>query len=408
MAWHKSFDAALTAAEDTCKPILVEVSCAGCRYCRQVCEPARDTLRQSLADPRVLELSTFFECARAKAQKAARDQSFQQFRQFRIVASPTVLLLEPDGRSELMRLGGPVTADVLAGSMAVLAELGPALRGVKADPGSGAAHAAIGHVYYRLEKQDRALEHLRRALATPDEFPRRAEAELDAAICELVLDTRAPGAADEAPPWLQGLESFVGAHPDSPRRPEALFYLSTAYLRVGKTTEAEACLSQLIAGELMDSQWAQAGRETLAKAQLPRLRLQLRQRPDDAEINYRMGRALMMTREFHDGLRYLVRALQVDPEDAAGRKVDATLDAAICWCWVDPRMGGPRLRDFLQKHAGAERAPEALYHLATWAYSQGATQQARDAAQRLVGEHPESPWAHKVKGLLQRIQAQGP
>jgi tetratricopeptide (TPR) repeat protein len=403
IAWHDDFEAAAAAAKQTLNPILVEVSCGGCPGCQDVCIPACEKLRRSFADPRVVELAKSFECARAKTQKARADEPFQRFRQFKIALTPAVLLLEPDERTELVRLGGPVTADELAGWMAPLAELGQAHRDLKADPEDGDALAAIGHVYFRLDKYEPALVYLRKALATDGEFRRREDAELDAAICELLADPQAMRTPQEAPRWLGDLEAFVRAHPNSPRRGEALFHLSTAYVRVRNTEAAEDCLQRLIAAEPIDSKWRGVAEESLPRMQMPRLTAELRGNPDNAMANYRVGHALVMMGELREALMPLTRALQFDPEGAAGVRPDATLDVAICYCRID-LTAGPRLQHFLRTYGTSPRVPEALYYLAEWADSQGATEQALEAAHTLVNDHPQSPWAHKVRDLLERIQ----
>ncbi len=400
ITWHDSLAAAVASAKDSREPILVEVTCGGCKDCRAVCNRARDELRRSLADARVVEWSMFFECARAKTRKGAVEQRFH------IKLVPTVLLLEPDGRSELKRLGGPVTAGALVEAMSVGAALGRALQDLKTRPNDPGALAAVGRVYSRLEKHDRAVGYLRQALATGNEFAGREDAELDAAICQRIEAAKGTSGPGGSPRWLQDLEAFVRAHPGSPRHGEALFYLSTGYLEVGEPEAAERCLEQVIALESAESRWHRLAQETLTKAQLPRIRGELRRRPNDAVANYRMGHALLMVGEFDHALKCLTKALELDPEDARGCKADATLDLAILHCWLDARVGGVRLTHFIREYPTSERIPEALCHLATWEYSMGTVDKALDTARRLIRLKPESPWAQKARELVERIEAE--
>ena len=406
IAWHEGFDAAVAAAKASSKPILLEVTCAGCSLCKTICEGAGGEVDQTLADERVLRLSHLLECVRVKAEKVGADESAQRFRRFKITMTPAILLLEPDGSSELTRLGWPIAADALAGSMAVVAELGPAQQALKSSANDPNALAALGHVYYQLENHERALEYLRKSLARGEPFDRRADAELDAAICELNVNGERVTTGDEPPRWLRDLEAFAKTQPNNPRRGEALFFLSAACVKAGRGDDAERYLAELIASEPADSHWRELAQQTLSRIQIPTLRAQLIQNPEDAVANYKLGRALMGVSDFDEATKYLSRALAFDPDSARGVKADATLDLAICRCWCD-MSGLPRLQHFLRTYSNSPRVPEAMYQLAAWAYSLGNPQEALDTARRLTQTYPQSPFAERAKELAERIEARG-
>ncbi len=405
ITWHDSFAAALSAAKESARPILAEVSCGGCPDCKTVCDKAREQLRQMYADPRVAESFKHFECARAKAQKGRRGQQTQRFQQFEALMTPVVLLLSPDGRSELARFGWLAASDAFVGTMGVVAGLDTAFAALKADPKDPDALADIGHACVGLERYDQAQEYLRKALGSKAEFDGREDAELDAAICGVLTARSLAQRPAKTPPWLHDMETFLNTHPNSPRSGEALFYLSTAHLNAGQTEDAESGLERVIAREPSDSRWRQLAEQTLPTIQLPRLQAEVVQRPGDANVNYGVGHALVTIGKFGEAIRYLSRAIALDPDGALGCREDATLELAICYCWVD-QSGGLRLQHFLRKYPESPRVPEARYRLASWAYALGNSSTALEVAEELIQLHPDGIWARRAQALADRIKAQ--
>ncbi len=189
-----------------------------------------------------------------------------------------------------------------------------ALRTVlKVDPGNLVAHYNLGFVAYRSRNYDEAREHLTKAIALKPDHP---EAHYTLGLTDL-----AQGRNEEA---ITDLEKAVAIEP---KHVGAHFNLVSAYVRVGRTKDAER--HRAIYADLSGRSKAKVERETQVKTEsVKAIRLVLdgkyaealaeyqtlaRRYPDNAGLYHQIGLMQLRLGRKDEALEALKKSIELDP-----------------------------------------------------------------------------------------------
>lgn len=401
--WRGDFEAAVSAARQRRVPVMVWVAYDRCSLCLQLDG-------RTFSSPRIVELSTLFECVRdegsGRGTAGAGGDSEPLVQAYKVIVHPTVLFLDPDGATEMYRVeGAGHPASKFEGIMADMLELYAAQKAIEADGADVGALFTLGHIQVGLERYEKARPPLRAALAadSDDRLGHREDVTLDLAICTLQLDRPEPKATSSA--GIRALQAFLDAYPNSRRRGEALFFLASGWLQLTNQEEARKCLQEVLESEPETSQWHQMAARLLRPLEMQELQRYILEHPDDAEAYFRLGHMATLEGQYAVGPRFLSRYLALDRDDKFGHLEDAWLDMGICDVnRVQTGKGIMRLRRFLQQYPGSRRLPEALYHLGCAYKVIGNTAEAKAMFERLIREFPESPLAPNAAQLLRQTR----
>jgi hypothetical protein len=243
--WHKDYQEAFDASAKTGKPIYAFVYLPLERSC---VEMARRTL---VADA-VVKVMANFECCAVSVRDKTAEPFIERFKvgpvkgplgESRYQITPVSLFLGPDG-TEYLRQGGYADAVLLEFQVQRLLQIIPDLTAARANPNDAVVLARIGHKYVAMSVFGLGREYLQRAVkADPnDALGAKSEASLDLIITSIDEDS-----TPKTEKAFADLMEFVVAHPDSPRRLEARFYMAAAQLVLNHDTEAKKILMEFAA-----------------------------------------------------------------------------------------------------------------------------------------------------------------
>lgn len=229
--WAQDFEAALTLAAETGKPIMAAFGTRSCIYCARMD-------REVLPTPEAIRESLGFICVRVDADK--RDDLVTRYKAFRY---PAYLFLDPAGEV-LYQSVGYLPAAPFAARMRLaqaIYKAAPELSDLQvrraAGELSGAELARLGTLLRQAARHADAREVLTEALAAlPTEAPEAAEAALDLAIVN--LRTERIGARTDLATWL-------ASHPEHPRRWEARYERGLSEANAGSFYEGLSTFTQV-------------------------------------------------------------------------------------------------------------------------------------------------------------------
>jgi len=235
ISWAKSYEQALKAALTSGKPVMLLLESK--RIAGDVAATGA-----VLADPKVIEASAAFECARADVDK--RQDLVRKYQKY---TYPAVLFLDARG-AVFHESAGDCPADVLVVRMKAALELLKAsgeLQALEARKADGTAKAEelarLGALLSQMDRYSEADEVLDEALqALPADSPAHGSAQLD----KLILGTRSliPSARD-------ALEEWVAANPQHARRWEAQYRLGIAQANSMALAQAVKTLDEVAQGD---------------------------------------------------------------------------------------------------------------------------------------------------------------
>ncbi len=265
--WHPTWEAALKAAQRNSHIAYIFVYLPGRAACGQMDE-------FSFRDRQVLELMKNVEAAAVNASSPEGGRFVEQYklpwirdpeRSVKLAVVPTHAFFGPDG-AELHRQSGFVPPAAFRALVERVTELQGLNKRVASNPKDAAAQARLGHLLLLLNQEVPGRRHLELAIALDPENRAGAceRARLDLAILGIKQD---PSSA------IDRLRRWLDTYGRSSSHVEAQFYLATAYVAAGRTSDAEKVLlpfRDAKKGTLeADSEWGARARALLRE--LPNL-----------------------------------------------------------------------------------------------------------------------------------------
>jgi thiol:disulfide interchange protein DsbD len=229
VVWLEDYKAALDRAREVNRPVMVEFWTSWCLYCGKL-------EKQTLGDPRVVELSKEFVCARidADVQKAAAAR-------YSPPGYPTVVFATPSG-VEIVKISGFREADPFLTVMRAVHERGLELSDLMAtledEPKNFAAREAVAEIYLDLGLPDKASDHLKVAMKAKDLEP-GDEARIQFLLCKAAIKDENYRQA------IKTLRKLIDAEPSSPQTSRYYLELARAYFASGKEDKAEETYAAL-------------------------------------------------------------------------------------------------------------------------------------------------------------------
>lgn len=229
IVWLDDYKAALNRAQEIKRPIMVEFWTSWCLYCGKL-------EKQTLGDPRVVELSKEFVCARldADVQKAAASR-------YEPEGFPTVVFAAPSGE-EIVKISGFRAADPFLTVMRAVHDRGQELfecmATLEKEPRNFAARKAAAAIYLDLGLAEKASEHLKAAMKSKELTP------ADENQIQFLL-SRAAVADENYRKAIKILRKLIESDPSGSETPRYYLELATAYAASGKKDEAERTYAEL-------------------------------------------------------------------------------------------------------------------------------------------------------------------
>jgi thioredoxin-like negative regulator of GroEL len=232
--WAANLEEALAQAEESGKPVLVDVYSDLCYYCSKM-------HREVFPNRKIIDLSTKFVCVKVNADKR-KDVP----RKYSVGPLPTYLFLTAKGDLVSQSVGylpvDPFSIKMqraleLFAAQAELAELK-----AKREDGTatGAELARLAYLLRRSEKISEARLAANEAIAAlPEDHPSLSDAKLELALARLADEDRGAAAA---------IEEWTAANPDSARRWEAKYELGIAEANANRLAAASKLLNEVIRG----------------------------------------------------------------------------------------------------------------------------------------------------------------
>ena len=224
VAWVEDWGAALKQAKGGDKLLMVDFYTSWCVYCKNLD-------REAFVDPRVVELSKDFVCAKLDAEvaKAAAMRYVPE-------GFPTIIFGSPTG-DEIIRVSGYRTADQVYAVMKAVHEAGPRIAEnmarLERNRKDSGAHLALGETYLALGLPDKAATHFEQSLKAGLPAADTADRESDEAHAMYGL-ARAQVAEKEHKKATKTLDKLVASHPASPECARYLELLEQIYNELGK------------------------------------------------------------------------------------------------------------------------------------------------------------------------------
>lgn len=224
VAWVEDWGAALKQAKGGDKLLMVDFYTSWCKYCKNLD-------REAFVDPRVVELSKDFVCAKLDAEvaKAATMRYAPE-------GFPTIIFGSPAG-DEIIRVSGYRTADQIYTVMKAVHEAGPKiaenmdrLERNRKDP---EAHLALAETYLALGLPNKAATHFEQSLKAGLPAADTADRESDEARAMYGL-ARARVAEADYKKATKTLDKLVASHPASPECARYFELLEKVYVELGK------------------------------------------------------------------------------------------------------------------------------------------------------------------------------
>jgi thioredoxin-like negative regulator of GroEL len=229
IVWMDDYKAALSRAREENRPVMVEFWTSWCLYCGKL-------EKQTLGDPRVVELAKEFVCARidADVQKAAAAR-------YEPPGYPTVVFATPSG-AEIVKISGFREADAFVTVMKAVHERGMELSEHMAtledEPRDFAARVAVGEIFLDLGLADKASVHLKAAAKSKNLAP-ADEARVQFLLCKAAV------ADDNYRQAIKMLQKLINADPSGSETSQYYLELARAYAASGKDDKAEEVYGQL-------------------------------------------------------------------------------------------------------------------------------------------------------------------
>lgn len=234
VAWVEDWGGALKQAKGGDKLLMVDFYTSWCKYCKTLD-------REAFVDPRVVDLSKDFVCAKLDAEvaKAATMRYAPE-------GFPTIIFGSPTG-DEIIRVSGYRTADQIYAVMKAVHEAGPQIaenmgRLEKNRKDSG-AHLALGEIYLALGLPDRAATHFEQSLKAGLPASDTADRESDEAHAMHGL-ARAQAAEKDYKKATKTLDKLLASHPASPECTRYFELLEQVYNELGKPELAAKARAQ--------------------------------------------------------------------------------------------------------------------------------------------------------------------
>lgn len=246
--WHKGQKAALKAAAESQKPIMVDVYADWCGWCKRL---DQTTFRAA----RVVQLAAEFEPAKVDADKT------KWHKQFGVSGLPTILFLDPDGNL-IHKVTGYKDATGFEGemqvalrSMAAYKQLKELEAKLKEEPESADLQFQFGHACYLAGRLDEAKEALSKAseLDPEDETGHAEDIKLDLMLMGLRKGDKL-GVSDSYK-WLS-------ANQQHKRTAEAAYFMGESYLAHKQVNEAFQMFN-MAAQKGRGTEWAQKAMQQL-------------------------------------------------------------------------------------------------------------------------------------------------
>jgi len=229
IAWLDDYKAALEQAGEVNRPVMVEFWTSWCLYCGKL-------EKQTLGDPRVVELAKEFVCARidADVQKAAAAR-------YEPPGYPTVVFATPSG-AEIVKISGFREADAFVTVMQAVHERGMELSEQMAtledEPKNFAARVAVGEIFLDLGLADKASVHLKAAAKAKNLAP-ADEARIQFLLCKAAV------ADENYRQAIKMLQKLIDADPSGTETSRYYLELARAYADSGKDDKAEETYAEL-------------------------------------------------------------------------------------------------------------------------------------------------------------------
>lgn len=229
IVWLDDYKAALDRAKELDRPVMVEFWTSWCLYCGKL-------EKQTLGDPRVVELAQKFVCARidADVQKAAAAR-------YQPPGYPTVVFATPTG-AEIVKISGFREADPFLTVMRAVHERGAELSALMAtledEPRNFEARAAVGEIYLDLGLADKASDHLKAAMKSKNMEP-ADEARIQFLLC------RAAVADENYRQAVKVLRQLIEADPSGSETSRYYLELARAYAAAGKDDKSKETYAEL-------------------------------------------------------------------------------------------------------------------------------------------------------------------
>jgi tetratricopeptide (TPR) repeat protein len=221
--------ATLNRAKSEDRLVMVEFYTSWCVFCGKF-------EKETLGDPRVLEMSKEFVCARldADVQKAAATR-------YQPEGYPTVVFATPGGE-EIVRVSGFREADPFVTVMRTVRERGREIsdhmKTLEDNPKDFAAREALGSIYLDLGLGDKAVEHLRAAMKAKNlEQGDRNRLQFHMG--------RAAAAEDDYRKAIKILQKLLDSDPDGENAPTYLAELARTYESSGKDKKARELFDEI-------------------------------------------------------------------------------------------------------------------------------------------------------------------
>jgi thiol:disulfide interchange protein DsbD len=221
--WMDDYASTLEKAQASNRLVMIEFWTTWCQYCGKL-------EKETLGDPRVVELSKEFVCAKldADVQKVAASR-------YRPDGYPTVLFATPTG-DEIVRVSGFKAADPFYTVMKIVhargLEMADYFARLDDNPKDLEASEALGATYLDLGITEKAMDHLTRALKLARSSS--ASGDDEAATRIQVLIGRAEREQENFKKASKILEKLIAEHPASAELPTAYLELEGVYDDWGK------------------------------------------------------------------------------------------------------------------------------------------------------------------------------
>lgn len=141
-----------------------------------------------------------------------------------------------------------------------------------------------------------------------------------------------------------------------------------------------------------------------------KLKADLDKKPDDVETLYKLGTTSWNLQRFEDTVKYLGRAVDLDPGGTVVNREQSLLPLAKAFGLTgDPEQGSRRLEQFIKEYPASPQVAEARFIYAVMLMEQGKNAEARQAAQSLLDQSEDSlpPMIRAgIERLLQELTSQ--